>query len=226
MTFVLNVLHSEFSLIAADTKAVSKGPTTIKMSGITLFAKKGVTIQGYQKIKMSRSKNVAVGHSGNVEDHVYLGAIENQDSIGRVLYLIRAHTENFLEQDHKSVVEHRTFVENAGIATYYEPETGICFSNIYAFSRIHNYMKQFAGGERACLIHVGSGSSVFECAVGLEEINRFVGSVQSSSDIPYCIEWMKESYKKVSSVDEGTGEEMVAFLATRDRRLFVPVAGR
>ena len=223
MTFILNIVHKEFSLIASDRKATSKGPTRIKMSGITIYAEKGATIHGYKKIHLSKLRNIAVGYAGNTKDHNYIHEIEEIESVNSTLSLIRKHTECFLVQDHKAVLACDSFVEDSGIVTYHEHETDTFFSNIYLFSPIHNYIRQYPGREKGLLIHVGSGSSVFESAMGLEEITQFAESLQSLDDIPPCVKWMKQAYKKVNSIDEGTGEEMVAFLATKKNPFFVDI---
>ena len=129
--------------------------------------------------------------------------------------------EEFLVQDHKRLLETQSFTENAGIATYHEFETGMFFSNIYTFSPIHNYTRLYSGHEEGCLIHIGSGSSCFSSAVGSEEIDRFAQSLKSLDDIPSCVDWMKQAYKKVGAKDEGTGEEMVFFVATKENPCFV-----
>lgn len=223
MTFILNVLHKDFSLLASDIKATAKGPTTIKMPGITIHAEKGAMIHGYKKIYLSKSGNIAVGFAGTTGDHSYISKVEESEGVDSTLSLIRGHMEGFLNiQDHKAVLELSSFMENQGITTYYEPETKEFFSNIYIFSPIHNYTRLYSSPpETGHFIHVGSGSSVFESAVGLEEITQFAGSLKSISDIPACIEWIKQAYKKVSAIDKGSGEEVVAFLATKEEPVFV-----
>ena len=223
MTFILNVLHRDFSLIGSDRKATSKGPTTIKMPGITIHSNKGATIHGYKKIYLSKKMKIAVGIAGHVNDHDYIHEIEKIENIKSTFSLIRNHMERFLAQDHKSIVACHSFPQNEGIGTYYIPEANVFFSNIYIFSSIHNSTRLYVGKEDPILIHVGSGSRVFESAVGSEEIRKVLNSARSISDITSLVEWMKQAYREVSSIDKDSGEEMVAFLATKADPFFVDI---
>ena len=181
MTFILNALHKDFSLIASDRKATSEGPISLKANGTTIniVSEGTITIEGYQKIYLSKLGNMAVGHAGNTADHGYINSINTVDNINSALSIIRSHMDEFLVQDHKRLLETQSFTDNAGIATYHESETGMFFSNIYTFSTIHSYTRLYAGHEEGCLIHVGSGSSCFSSAVGSEEIDRFAKSLKS-----------------------------------------------
>jgi len=55
MTFILNVLHKDFSLIASDRKGTTKGPVTLEANGqtINIVSKGTITIEGVQKIHIS-----------------------------------------------------------------------------------------------------------------------------------------------------------------------------
>ena len=222
MTFILNALHKDFSLIASDRKGTTNDPVTLKMNGTTInIVPRGtLTIEGIQKIHLSKIGDIAIGYAGNTADHNYKDRINTIGSISSALHLIRNHMEEFLSHDHRHILKTNSFMNNQGIATYYESETGTYFSNFYEFSPIHNCTRLYSGNEGR-LIHVGSGSRVFESAVGLEEINRFIESLQSSDDIPSYVEWMREAYKKVTAMDEGSGEEMVLFVGTKQNPCFV-----
>ena len=223
MTFILNALHEDFSILASDRKARSDGPTTIEMPGVKIHAQGGVTINGYKKIHLTKNNTLAVGFSGNTHDHSYVAKIEDQEDISPSLKIIRDHMEEFLNIDnHREILALGTFMENQGIATYFEPETKSFFSNIYLFSYVHSYTRLYAKPSKGLqLIHAGSGSSRFEQALGLEEIIRFVGSIDSAASINECIEWMRLAYEKVSKLDEDTGSEMVAYVATKEAPTFV-----
>ena len=224
MTFILNVLHKDFSLIASDRKATFEGPTKIETPGLVIHAKKGVTIQGYKKIHIGKQKTIAIGIAGKAGDHSYISKFEKSKNVHSTLSLIRRHMEDFLIKDHKIILELDSCVDNHGIVTYYEPETNEFFSNFYSFSLIHNYIKLYPSfKEKGLLISVGSGSSVFESAVGTQEITQFADSLNSLADVPTCVEWIKQAYKKVSAQDEGSGEEVVAFLATKKEPVFVEI---
>lgn len=224
MTFILNVLHKDFSLIASDRKATTKGPTKIETPGFVIHSKKGVTIQGYKKIYIGKQKNIAVGVAGEIGDHAYISKVDKSENVNSTLSLIRKHMEDFLIKDHKIILELDSCADNQGIVTYYDPKTKEFFSNFYSFSLIHNYIKLYPSPqEMGRLIHIGSGSSAFESAVGLQEITQFANSLKSLADIPAYVKWIKQAYKEVSARDEGSGEEVVAFLATKKKPVFVEI---
>jgi len=209
-------------MLISDRKATSKGPTKIEMPGITIHAENGATIHGYKKIHSSKSGNIAIGFAGNTADHSYISKVEEHETVDAIQSLVRRHMEDFLNiKNHKAVLELGAFMENQGITAYYEPETKEFFSNIYLFSPVHNYTRLYSSPqENGFLLHVGSGSSAFESSVGLEEITNFTKSLKSCDDIPTCLEWVRHAYKEVSSNDEGTGDEIVAFITTKENIVF------
>jgi hypothetical protein len=54
MTFVLNVLHNGYSLLAADRQANTEVTTTITNGNIIIHAEKGARINGFHKMKVSK----------------------------------------------------------------------------------------------------------------------------------------------------------------------------
>lgn len=221
MTFILNLLHSDFSLIASDTKATTKGTTTLTAPGITIQLNEGSTISGLQKIYFAKRSDTAIGFAGHTDDHYYMKEVQASDNGVSACSVIRKHMEHFLLQDHKAVVTSDHDMANSGIVTYYDNETGRFFSTFYSFSRVHSYAHLYPGGDTLRLIHAGSGSDVFESSVGLEEINHFCASCKHPFDINTYLEWMRQAYIKVSSFDNGTGQEMSAFQATVQDTIFV-----
>ncbi|WP_348684822.1 hypothetical protein [Aeromonas bestiarum] len=217
MTFILNVLHKDMSLLAADRKATAKGPTTITMPGITIHAEGGATIHGYKKLSVNKAKNLVLGIAGNTQDHAYSKIIENSASIDDALLVIRTHMEQFLSvHDRAKIISFTSSTENQGIASFFDEDIGTYFSNIFLFSPVHNYTRLYARTiDGARLLHVGSGSDRFEEAVGLEEINSFIASLNGACTPEACIPWIQDAYKKVSELDAGTGEDVVFEVSTR-----------
>lgn len=221
MTFVVNILHKDFSLISSDRKASSEGPTTIKVNRITIHAEKGVTIQGFKKLYFSKGMTAALGISGNANQHSYTGEFENSEHILSALTLIRSHMENFLQQDYTALSLSDSFTNNEAIGTYYSSETDSFFSNIFEFSPIHYCTRLYMGSENAKLISVGSGGNVFSSDTQLEDLRQSFPSDESLSNIQSYLDWVIRAYREVSALDEHTGEEVVAFLATKGAPSFV-----
>lgn len=224
MTFVLNVLHKDFSLLVSDKRAKAEGPTTITMPGITIHAKKGATINGVNKTLLNKNASVALGYAGTTQDHFYASRYEESDTPDEALKIVREHMEKFLRvEDRASVLALETFMENQGICTFFDAAHEAYFSTIYLFSPIHSYNRMYArtvNGAR--LIHVGSGSNAFDQAVGSEKINQFAGSVNGIGDLERCLDWIRNAFQKVSEVDEASGPDIVAKVSTRSQPTFVP----
>ncbi len=225
MTFIINVLNKDFSLLAADKRANTDGPTTITMGNITIKAEKGATIEGYKKLYVNRTENFAIGIAGTVQSHSYVSNIEKSESINDGLLIIRQHMEGFLDvENRQKILGMESLMENQGIATFFDSETSTYFSNLYLFSEIHNHTRLYARSiEGTRLIHVGSGSNKFEEAVGLEEINNFANSVTGPDRMDSYLSWLSEAFRKVSEIDDGVGKEFTAILSTRDNPKFITI---
>ena len=221
MTFIVNILHEDFSIICSDRKASSEGPTTIKANGITIHAEKGATIHGFKKLYFSRGMTAALGISGNANQHSYIEEFEKSEHVLSALTLVRSHMEDFLQEDYTSLSLSKSFTSNEAVGTYYSSEVDSFFSNIFEFSPIHNYTRLYMGSDSAKLISVGSGGRAFSSDTQLEELKQSFPSNESLSNIQLYLAWIKRAYREVSAVDEHTGEEVIAFLATKGMPLFV-----
>ena len=225
MTFILNVLHKDFSLLAADRKGTAKGGGEIKFGNFIIRTKRDIEIHGIQKIYLSKNKNIAIGLAGNIKEHSYCTKINKCKNLDQLVSLIHKCMYNFLIIDnHEEILKHDSFNENSGIITYYETKTKEFFSIYYSFSYIHNFYnlhpREKIGGR---LIHAGSGRTVFESAVGLDNIHKFCRSLSSLKEIPSYLNWMKDAYKKVSIEDEDSSEEMVGFVSTKINPYFIDI---
>jgi hypothetical protein len=225
MTFILNVLHKDFSLLLADNKANANGPTTIKMGNITINAAQGATIFGFQKIYLNRPNTLAVGIAGTIQDHKYITKVGEDEDINESLKKIRSHMEEYLKIDNRTeVMQKESRMENQSIATFFDSHSAAYFSNIYLFSDIHNATRLYcAHSAGARLIHVGSGSNVFEKAVGLQEIQKFTGSVTSIDNVDNYFSWIKEAFAKVSALDSRVSKDVVGWLSTRGNPIFIKI---
>ena len=226
MTFVLNVLHRDFSLIASDRRARSEGPSTLKIGKITVHAKGGITINGMQKLYSSRGDRSVVGVAGKTEAHGYVGDVAACEDPRAVVDLIRQHVDRSLWRDYAAIMKEGSFSRSQAIATFHGPGTELFFSHLFEFSAIHSVAKLWSGAENARLIWIGSGGDSLESAVGAEEVDRFSKSIRGMEDIDACVVWLRDAYEKVSAVDEHSGKEMVALVATATNPQFKRVRDR
>jgi len=223
VTFIVNLLHKDFSILLSDKKANTDGPTTIKVGKITVRAEKGATIIGFQKIFLSGCNLVALGIAGNANKHSYINDLPGITNIDDALKLVRSHMEHFLGVHNRSeIMQQQSSRENQSIATFFDRIESAYFSNLFLFSKIHNHTMLYKAPERGgMLIHVGSGSNIFEKTIGKNEIERFASSVASIDMLAHYLEWFSGVFKKISEVDDGVGEDFTGVISTRESPNFV-----
>jgi len=87
---------------------------------------------------------------------------------------------------------------------------------IYLYTHIQACARWYkASNGSVMLVHIGTGSSEFEKAVGLDEINRFCESIKGNPDPHAGTDWIKSAFEKVSLVAKGVGKEPEFLLSTR-----------
>lgn len=216
MTFILNVLHKDMSLLAADRKAMGMRPTTTSLPGIELGDEEGTVAHDFKKITLYQSKRLALGIAGYTHEHYYTQAIEHSVSVDEALWKIRDHAEKFLRvHDRAYLLKLPPFMENSGIASFFDQNVGEFFSSRFLFSPVHNYTRLHRGADDgAQLLHVGSGSPHFEEAISMAEQDSFIASFKDSCTPESCIPWIEEAYRKVSASDPNTGDEVAFVVST------------
>jgi hypothetical protein len=225
MTFVLNLLNKDFSLLVADQRARIPGPATLNVSGISIHVQGTTTIDGLPKIHLNSDRGAALGVAGNKLDHSYITQFEKTISISESLAIIQKHLAGVLSPE--VALKQESFQLNEGIATSFDSGQGIYFSNIYSFTPAGHssqlYTRRTAG---ASLISIGSGRRVQEQAIGKEELNTFPSSVRSVDELELYLNWIDAAYKKIHKLDENTGDKFVGVLSTRDNSTFRPIGSR
>jgi hypothetical protein len=87
---VINLLHKDYSLLAADKQAIATGPVTLKADSMTNHVEGGVKIEGIRKIDLNVNKRMALGFAGTTSAH---GCRENfadcATPVAQVLWRIR-----------------------------------------------------------------------------------------------------------------------------------------
>lgn len=219
MTFVLNILHKDYSLLATDRRGKSNGPVSMTAGGISITTSGDTVIDGVQKIYLSKSAHQAVGIAGTVGDHGYLGAFAAVSDGQGALECLNDFVQlafDFGERDR--MLNGEALMENQSIVTFFDPDKGAFFSSLYLFTPFSHAVDLYARRANAgpVLLHVGSGSSNFEKAVGLEEINSFVKRLAEGLDLEQRLEWFDEAFAKVSALDPGCSPSYEAVIATRD----------
>ena len=226
MTFVLNLLHKDFSLLAADRQGNSDGPVTITAGGMTIHINGQAKIEGMNKLTISGNKKLALGIAGNTSDHGYRDEFANCDTPEQGIRCIHQHMESYFNfSEREFFLDGKPQMENSVLLTFFDKEKSAYFTNMNLFTKFSNHTNLTARRQNASpiLCHIGSGSSHFEKAVGFDAINEFIKDVASGADLTAQLKWFQEAFSKVSAVAPGCGSTFDAVLSTRDNPEFVCV---
>ncbi len=225
MTFILNILHKDFSVLVCDKQGNASGTAVFQsVSGgptITITSPK-ITIHGVNKLYTNRPRTIAVGVAGTIRDHTYAsGLIDTADVVG-ALEMIYAHVGASLARgDRRVVIEAKPVMQNEGLATYFDVATDEFFTDMFFFTPKEILARLFhAPSNGARLLHVGSGSPALESAVGLDNINAFLATLKEARSPTACLEWITHAYRRVSEKAVSCGEEFTVLCATRETPTF------
>jgi hypothetical protein len=221
VTFILNILHNDMSLLAADRKAMEVQPYATAAPGVMVPAATSFPMDGFRKITLNQSGSLAVGIAGLTHEHHYTQAIERSASVDEALWSIRNHVNGFLRiHDRANLIASRSFVANQGIASFFDSGAGTFFSMEYRFSPVHCSTRLHGARDGARLLHAGSGSEYFEKVVGAAEVESFIASINDSCTPEACIHWVQNAFKRVSASDAGSGDDPVFAVSTRSNPQF------
>ncbi len=217
MTFILNVLHKDMSILAADSMAIAEQrvKTTPDMTAHTV---EGCRVNDYKKITLSSGKSLALSIAGHTQDHYYTQTIKHSDGIDDWLLTIRKHMDKFLRiHDRTSLSTLTSFTVNQGIASFFDPQLQMYFSNTFLFSPVENQTRLYRGKDDVQLFCAGTGRQHFDKAKlnGLIDIESLGVSIQNSRTPEACIPWIQDVYRKVSASDANSGAEPVFAASTR-----------
>lgn len=220
MTFILNVLHRDMSILAADRKAIAEWPVS-SASSIAVPARGRLVVSDFNKITLNLSGILALGIAGHTRDHYYTQEFERSVSIDEGLLTIRKHMERFLRvHDRAGLSKLTSFTVNQGIASFFDENTGMYFSNTFLFSPVRNEYRLHRAADEAKIFHAGSGSEHFEKAIGSMEIDSFLTAIKSACTPEACIPWMQDAFRKVGASDTNSGTEAMYVVSTRSSPKF------
>lgn len=215
MTLILNILHRDISILAADRRAIAGG---LNLTAPEISA---TAVNDFNKITVNPSLHLAIGIAGNTHEHFYLPEIRFSTSINEVLSKIRRNMEHCLHVNDRAFLKSLPpFMVNQALVTFFDKASEMYCTNTFLFSPVENHTRIHSGGDIAKIFHAGSGSQYFEEAVGMEWIKSFLSSISSSCTAETCIPWMQDTFEKVSAKDQYSGPEAVFFVSTRENPSF------
>lgn len=220
MTLILNILHKDMSILAADQKARAEWSVSA-WAFTTVPNSRGPIVHDCNKITVNSSRTLAVGIAGQTQDHGYIQAIKQGECIDEGLRAIRKHIESFVPiYDRVNLSKLTHFMANEGIASFFDQSTGKYFSNKYLFSPIEIQTRLHRATDEIKVFYAGSGSKYFKGSDGLADITSFTASVRDSCTPELCISWLQDIYKKASYEDPESGAEAVFFISTKSQPEF------
>jgi len=224
VTFILNILHNDMSLLAADQRAQAVQPKVLEGGAAISHVNIDQAIEGFNKITLIRSKLLAVGIAGHTHEHRYFSTLGRSSSADEALMSIRSHVNGFPRLHNRAeLLSLSSFMPNEGIATFLDSAMRIYFSMTYRFSLVDCSIRLHRprGGTR--LLYAGSGAEHFEKVVGKSEIESFVASTRDTCNLEACILWVRDVYKRVSDSDASSGDEPAFVLSTTSNPQFQAV---
>lgn len=220
MTLILNILHKDMSILAADKRAQAEWSSSPLIYS-TAPPSKGQVVNDFNKFTLNTCGTLALVIAGITKDHSYTLEVERSESIDESLRSIRKHIESFVPiYDRAVLAKLRSFMPNEGIATFFDQSMGGYFTYQYLFSPIELRSRLLRGAEEVKVLYAGSGVKYFEQGEGLADIEKFKSSNKNSYMPCECISWVKDLYKRVSVFDPEIGDEPDFLVSTRDNHWF------
>ena len=211
MTFILNVLHKDISVLAADQKAFAEWTS---ISGFPSRSK--AVSHDNKKIETNSTGLMAIGVSGYSEHNSYIDEFRRSSEINDGLSIIRRHMEEFLLiDDRPTLIKSASSFENECIASFYDSDTQTFFTNEFSYNEFSNSTRLHRASDDVKVFCAGSGRDHFDCIIGAAEVSLLVEGSEYSHIQDILISWAIEVFKRVSEADEGCGAEPIFAVANR-----------
>jgi len=215
VTFILNVLHKDMSILAADQRAVAEWPSFG-------FPSRGKAVcHDAKKITINSTFVLAMGTSGYSEHNSYINDVARSESVKDGLSIIRSHMESFLQVDDlASLIKSASPFENECIATFYDEDTNTFFTNEFGFNEFSNRTRLHKASDEVKILCAGSGRKNFDADSAKDEVQLLVDSKDNLQLEENIVSWMKSAFRLVSDQNEGCGPDPIFAVATRIRHEF------
>ena len=226
MTLILNLLHKDFSILVADRRASSSGPVTLEAGNqkIVVTATKGITIDGLNKLFLSKDSRCAIGVSGAAEEHVpYIADVQGSVGIEKLREIIHRFLVGYPTHESSAKVRFgSTITKNAGILTYFDPTIKRFYTQCYEFSLVHFAATLCTGEETVTKFTVGTGSIAEIDKKANARFEEYRQSIKTIAGID--MSEIRAFYKAVSDVDRDVGTEISVLAASRSALSFTSTA--
>lgn len=193
MTFIVNILHKEFSILIADKQGTLCDDCNVEIRNPDGSLQ---TIE-VDKIFGLVNNHLAIAITGGEDCHNYLYDLSNNDDLGNALIKIN----HFIERPYGHPICFNN--NNTSFASYFDTSAQSYCCNKFTFGNETSNELFYGGGHVARYFSAGSGSRVahtpnlLQCISKLENISEF-----NLSQIRLIIE---ELYNEVSMLDPYVG---------------------
>ncbi len=213
MTFILNILHKEISIVASDDKAFA--------GGYNIKAPESNAVYDFNKISLHAGENLALGMAGNSQDHYYHPTLFPYTSIDEVILKIRKHMEEYLRVHNRpSLSSLESFEVNDGIVSFYDKNMESYYTYTFLFSPVHNQNRLHRAKDIVQIFTSGSGSKTYEKLKKEAIIEPYVAPANEEITPESCIRWVQDVFAKVGANDITCGAKTKTFVSSRSDTKF------
>lgn len=228
MTLIINVLHKDFSLLAADRQANASGPTTITIGNLRVELPNGGKIIGlFPKVITTANGTAALGSSGTTAEHTYLEAFKSATSAEMGLRAVRDVAHGFFDfNERELLLRGEIQMINSSITSFFDAEKDSFWSFIINYTRFAFSQSVYARRVNASaqIFSVGSGHDALARILDGEEHDKFIASITKSWREMDLALWLERCFKAVSDEDNTVGDTYDALIAHRNDPFFRPLA--
>ena len=222
MSFIVNVLHKDFSLLVSDLRVTANGPISLKAGKTTIYAQKGAVITGFVKLRANADRSVALGMAGNAYQHLYVTEFETTRGVDGAISVIDSYVDKYLRFcDRRQFASQVSIPKKIGVLSFFDADMDCYFSLLYEFSLAHKIMRmQKAPDTRLSLIVRGSGCRSLASLEIEESLNRLAAAISTETDYDKCLKWLIPIYDSISSQDPTVSASIVAWVSMRSHPQF------
>lgn len=211
MTFILNILHKDHVIVAADKKGVAEWPDIWGLKDT-----ERVETNDVKKIVLNSTEEMAIGISGYSPHNSFENAFRGAKSSEEALSIVRKHMEGFLQVDDlPALIKNASPFENKSIASFYDLGSQTFFSNEFYFNEYSNGTRLHRASEQVKLFCAGSGKVYFDLENEQKNLQSLIESIAATDLSEVFMQWVIARFETVSGKDNGCGSEVLFAVSSR-----------
>jgi len=228
MTLIVNVLHKDFTLLAADKLANAAGPATITMGRLTINLPNGGSVTGlFPKVITAANGCAAAGSAGVIAEHTYVDAFKATTTPEDALAAIRNAAQDFFDfAERDQYLEGKGQMINESIVSFFDVAKSAFWTFIIKYTRFESHQFVYARNKnpKAYVFSTGSGNATLHEKVPEEEMQQFIDSIADEWSESQLVQWLDKIFRIVSENNKTVGATYDSMIATRDNPVFRSLA--